>query len=330
MLWHHLYYSFRPLISTDYWLFQKPLVELANGGFAVAVFIMLSAMVMTYKTNDETSWSKIIIKRYLRLMVPCSLILIAMAVLWYLGAFHIDSFAGVANNEWLDSIAPLQPHSIKAFVKALLLVPFGMSGPYLNVLWMLNYLFFAPFIIIALQIATRKLTKFSQIIFVLACCIIAGYYNAFWINIFWGYILVKYVIPYINKRFWWLAIIAFFIAFTAVECISISNGFLSGTIRAILLVSFLACCAPAQKIFSIQPMLWLGKISFEVYLWHMLCIFTVAYGMHLYIPYFHHKLIVIWIATSIITILISWIWNICVNRYANKGVDVVVNKLMCS
>lgn len=135
----------------DIQLSYQPYGILTNGNFWVCVFVTLAAFLTAFSVlrhcsgNWQEKLSGMIIKRYVRLMVPCAF---AGILYWLLRQFLAVRFACYQGLENILSFGRMLWHT---FVKMWLVPDQEALGPY----WMLYIIFWGTFIAIILTLATR-------------------------------------------------------------------------------------------------------------------------------------------------------------------------------
>lgn len=314
----HLRMAFAPVVADGYFLYRFPISDLSCGGLAVPAFICLSAIVMTLKSVDSSKWQQMFLKRYFRLALPIAPIILLYVLFWCAGLLYNVQLSEQMDNWWLISHKP----NLFSILKVLLTTPFGNGSMYVNVVWMLAYIFATPFVVVILDIALKGMLVRRSVIVLLFCSLIAAIEDPVVISIFAGYGIARYILPSngLSDIARWkqalllcmlvvLYVVAYYLPF-----------FESGRdmLRGVILVFFVLFSPICKRIFSVRPMVWLGKISFEVYLLHLFVIFSLACWMYMYVPYFPHRLMCIYGCTVTLTILVSWIWSIVVNKPLNR------------
>lgn len=322
----HLNCAFRPIISTENYY---DILRVAGflGGRSVPIFIILSALIMTIKCNDCGQWKSILFKRYFRLMIPCAAVLCMYWMLTLGGCLYNNELAEVLNNDWLCSSIAL---SVKSCIKSILFSPWGGGQNYLNILWMMKYVFLSPFIIILLHIVMQSLYSMQKCLSI-GIYILAFYYiDPFFICILFGYILgnlfkeneVENITSYKN-RIVVLPLICTLLVVVVLYLPMLGNfakGFQT-TIESCLLVTIFCMSKYAKRLLSTRILLWIGKISFEVYLLHLLVIYTIACYAYIY---FECRVLIIYSISICLTVAFAYLWN----RYVNKNLNYLVNILV--
>ncbi len=137
-----------------------PFPVLTYGTVALSLFFMLSGMLMSEKVyeNRFSSWSREIVRRYVRLMIPV-LITSAMALLLFRGnLFFCQQAAELMGNEWLGSYYGELPGWGTLIKKALFETIFLGDAVYYGPFWMLRYTFFGSIFSLILALCIRECT----------------------------------------------------------------------------------------------------------------------------------------------------------------------------
>ena len=162
VVFSHLIYMLLPAMQTGnfatahYVVIEKiirysPLSLFYNGSFAVYIFFVLSGYVLTYKFF-KTRNSEIIvsgaIRRYIRLMIPVLFVVLLAFTCMYLGLFQNREAAGLTNSDtWLKTFYDFKPDLVGAIYQ-------GLYGTFVNgdisydqVLWTMKYEFFGSMLV---------------------------------------------------------------------------------------------------------------------------------------------------------------------------------------
>lgn len=182
---HHFYLMTFPVLPTTWCKLEDiPFVNIFfNGNFAVHLFLIISAFLMTMiirKTDTLPSFQRIVVKRYFRLMIPISVIIIITCVLYYLNIMTIHEFSEITGNTKISNyFFNLTPRD---FVFALLFSPLGHNAV-LGPCWMLKFIFIGTFLIVIISIATHNMVvKKKAMIYLLS--LILSYF------ISWNYVSI--------------------------------------------------------------------------------------------------------------------------------------------
>lgn len=134
-------------------LYGNPINVFLSGGFAVAIFFVLSGFVLSigyFKAGKESIIKKLAIKRYVRLMIPALGSVLLAYVLIALGfSSNKQAAVDITHSGHLDHIWQLSPSLIDAFKEGVISVFMQSGSGYNGVLWTMHYEFVGSFIVFA-------------------------------------------------------------------------------------------------------------------------------------------------------------------------------------
>lgn len=272
----------------DIRLSYQPYGILTNGNFWVCVFVTLAAFLTAVSVlrhcagNWQEKLSGMIIKRYVRLAVPCGL---AGILYWLLRQFFAARFECYRGLENILSFGRMLWHT---FVKMWIVPDQEALGPY----WMLYIIFWGTFIAIILTLATRYSRKWTlSLFFALAALLLWAkdeYYLCVVLGVLLAYLMESNVLSD-SRRIRWLALIplaaglylggypsyaqpVFFYRYLGKICAHIYAGKGIATYHVLaagLLILGIIMCAPVQRWLSARPLQWLGSVSMGVFVLHV-------------------------------------------------------------
>lgn len=310
VLLSHYYLAFNvgvyelPLFSE-----YSPMNLFINGNWAVCLFIILSSFSIVYSLEEKgkSCLKDIIIKRYFRLSIPIAFVLLLIYILYVCGLFYNDLVSSLIDNFWL-SYFYCKNISFVDFVKECIYVVLTGESELNSPLWMINYIFIGTFVIILLRIAMEGMSckKKILILFVLALfllkisvyysCIICGYilYNLYLSNSLEN----RYIIFFVKT----ISLLAF-ILFP----ILIKNP-LSNMISAFSLLYLVFNSHFLQRLLSNKYTIFLGKISYHLYLvhWPIICsiscfLFVEIFNVNELLSY-----MIAFFSSILISVLFAW------------------------
>lgn len=340
------FYYYNPLFrnpdtSFEFLLSKTPINLFYNGNFAVFSFFVLSGYVLSIKFFREKNFEIIqasAAKRYIRLAIPVLFSVIFAYILLITNSYDLfTKYTGDVRYEEMS-------HNFFEMIKITLYdIFFNYSNAYNGVLWTMTYELFGSFIVfsfMALFGLNRKRYLAYAIIIIL-----------FWDSYFLAFILgmllsdinhspVNHkIIP--KKK----PIITFFMFILGIYFASYPYGSTNNSIYDVLKFSFLDVEFRAfyhilgaffmiiailnseilQSFFSRKILLYLGRISFSLYLVH----FPIITSLSFYIfdivreQYSYH---VSFIITFIISITITFVLSHYVSKFVDEKAIIISNR----
>lgn len=328
----------------DIILSQCPLSVLFNGNFWVCVFCLLSGLVQSYKIFGSDSISKIsedMVKRYLRLSLPVFVISIIVFLMMNSNMFYNTRINDVVGSSWLANY-----YLSKASLSSLLLSSFvsvWISGDntFSTAFWMLQYIFIGSYITYILaMIVNNKKPRALIVLFVAGLLFYnrQDYYLLFVIGVFIAYIMTYYDMKYKLQIFLGLIFVVAGLFFggypSGVTPNNIYHYFNTiGYVKchilgAALFVFGIYNCRFLIKILESKVLLWLGKISFGIYLIHIPVIFSVTsfifmkvYGVS---ERYQMSAGVSFFISLVLIIMLAWLFNKYVEKACGKIIGILV------
>jgi peptidoglycan/LPS O-acetylase OafA/YrhL len=311
--------------------YYTPLAVLFNGNFAVCIFFVLSGYFLSYKFYVKGLSFNVygaIAKRYVRLILPMiGPIVIAYLFMKYNFFYDLSSLE-ITKSDWAKDFWHFSPNLIAMLYNELFAIFFKGTHSYLVVFWTMPFEFFnSVFIYFFIKTFGRNQLRYF-LYFILVILFFQTYFLAFLL----GTILSDYFskVKFNKKEQSSLSTVIFVILFFLGICLGSLSSFLVNATSTIVLLHVLGAflvifsllySLSLRKIFSYRIILFLGKISFSLYLLHILilCSFT-PYVFSVLITYSNYfvSVLVSFILTWILLISISYIYSIFVDRFAVK------------
>lgn len=308
---------------------KSPLNLLFNGNFAVRLFLVLSGYVLClgyFRTREKKRLVQSAKKRYFRLITPIVVVNLLVYVLMKCGAYLNSQAAVIAKSEdWFYGFnhfpARLSEVLFESFIGCFL---FG-SNQYNGVLWTIPYLFLGAFIVyLAAYLVGENPLRYVAYGVMLLVSIKTDF-----AGVIFGFVLCDFM--HTQER--WVKRIQ---KYQAVPILSFLAGLylasypsmgvdLEGTIYGILGVPMVVTfhlfgavgmvfgvlnCTWLQKFFSLKPFLFLGKVSYSLYLLHfpVIATFSSFVLLHFYKEGNYNRLMgVNFILTTGLVLLLSWL-----------------------
>lgn len=340
----------------EVFLSQSPLNLFSNGNFAVCIFFILSGFVLsysyfkTYNTNKVTSSA---IKRYFRLTLPILFIFIIIALLMKNNLFFNKEASVITGSTiWLEKFFNFDINVLSILQNAFCEVPFNGSSEYLTVLWTITYELIGSFITYLFILLFGKMNKrYIAYIAYIAFIIIfhQTYYLAFILGILLSDLFCNSNKIFSKKSVKVFSILVFVLALylgsypSGIKPTNNEYKFIASinidaplylfyhTIGAAMLIFSILSSNILQKILSFKPLVFIGEISFSVYLVHVvvLCSFSsyvfikIYESLNRYLVSFGITLII----SIPIIILISYIFEKIIVKNINKLLNYIEKKL---
>lgn len=278
---------------------------------AVYVFISLSIYLCLLQLKNKAA-KDIILKRYFRIAIPAAVALVILCGLKISGLlFNHEMPTG---NAWL--VKDLM--SIRDLPFAILESPLGKSNGWLNVVWMLSYILFGTMLAVITNLALSGIRLVKQIIILLFFALVVCHYDLIWLNFFFAYFFYLYKENIsTRKRDMWISIVSvtLLLVLDLFPRVDVPN-----LLRSICLVSLILCSINVQKILSWKPLVFLGAISFEIYLLQLPVLYSFSCWLWLSVPN-------IWI-NIICTLSVLLILSTLISRYVNAPINKLLNNFV--
>lgn len=275
----------------------SPLNLFYNGGFAVCIFFVLSGYVLTYKYFRTRQRDIIIsssVRRYIRLMVPIVFTLIIAYLLLITHLNYNGPASSITGSTWLASANSCIPNFLDVLKQGVWSVFFESPNQYKSLdsaLWTISIEFMGSFLVFSFTMLFGDLK--NRWIFYLGAGLVLldTYYLAFIIGMLLSDLDSKnneeYTLknPFLKSG---LLILGLFLGsyyiggwwgmslynLTKLNLAQPSIFFRTIGAGILLLVTINSNCI--KKILSTRIPLFLGRISFSMYLLHLLVIYSVS------------------------------------------------------
>ena len=276
---------------------KTPLNLLYNGNFAVELFLVLSGFVLClgyFSTRDKGRLRDGAIRRYFRLVVP----ILAVNVLVYLlmagGAYQNSQAAALTlSMDWFYGFNHFEPSVGEMLLESLAGCFLWGSNAYNGVLWTMPYLFLgALFIYLAAALVGEHSLRYVVYGGMMLVALVTRIYFT---GMFFGFLVCDLVCTQEKLMDWygrrpWLSWFFMLVGLYLASYPSIGRD-MEGTIYGILGVPRVVPYHLAgaglilvgavgngfwQRIFGSRPLVFLGKISYSLYLVHFPVIATFS------------------------------------------------------
>ncbi len=316
-------------------LYASPLQLLVAGNFAVCIFFVLSGFVLSHKffqTHDPEVIRSAAVRRYFRLMPPVLASILAAYLALKLGFFYNQQVGPLSGSTIWLSTQWLRLPTLAAAIWQGLYVVFGGNFDtriYANVLWTMKIEFIGSFLVFAFLALFGQARYRCLVYVVLGALLINTYYVCFvfglaisdfasstrsWRAAAW-YItlpaglagLFLGAVPIPSSTITIFSVIEDHGPLPAGSMMSILHAF-----GALLVLIALIYSPALKRLFSTRPMRHLGRISFSLYLLHLIVIGTL--GSYLFIKLVGHArfslvIAITFLAVSVVSLLLAEVFT---------------------
>lgn len=281
------YYSdplfYNPQSSLEYYLSKTPFNLTYNGNFAVCVFFVLSGYVLSMKFFQEKSMDIIYssaVRRYIRLAIPVLFSVFLAYILLLLDLY--DQFGKYTGDLRYESME----HNFFSMLKTSLYeIFFNYSNTYNGVLWTMTYEFLGSFLIFSFLALFGQANKRYYLYIFLVVFFWDSYYLAFILGLVLSDMHNSSQVPkskYRGKLTFLVLLVGLFFGsypygstegtiyhFLNINILNVKYFTFYHILGAFFLVYALLNSKISQSIFSMKIFVYLGRISFPLYLVHM-------------------------------------------------------------
>lgn len=317
-----------------------------NGNYMVALFCLISALVLSLKVmglQNKEEISTIFIKRYPRLMLPIAPVVLLVYLMLRFGWFFHLEIVPITKSTWLGSYY-LEKVGLPRCIESLLITTwFAEDSTFSNAFWMLGQLLFGSFLAIVLSTFAWKANRKVLGIIYLFCTVLYIRVNTLHLAFVLG-VLLAYCFRNIKGIFGhtWIGVLCLLLGIFL-------GGYPSG-IQPVNIYRFLNCLPsiilPYQfwhiigafftvygiwNIFVLQKLLkcrvfqFLGRISYAVYIVHIPLIFSMScyiFGKFVSVGWgYLHSVIGTFVFSMAMILFIAYIYN----RYVESACEKILN-----
>lgn len=341
------------------WLLNSPLNMFFAGNVFVALFCMISGLVLAMQVmsmkNPLEKMPGVVIKRYLRLMLPVVPIGFFVWIVLKLGLFYNLEAVQYTLSGWLAQFytgeMSLTSMLGAVFVKIWFYGDDSISTAY----WMMSQMFYGSFLAIILGTIYWKIKKYAGLIYLATFVLFLprhDYFAAFAVGaiLAWMFkeghmdILKKFDVKVgcavsntFSKIIGWL-------------CIAIGiflGGYPSGTepinyykvmnihfnevwyfLGAFLIVFGVYQVELVQKFLNLRPFKFLARVCYDIFLLHIPIIFSVGMGLFVVLMRIGMDYNIAVVITGAVTIPLVIVVSALYNKYVGKACTVVTKKIM--
>lgn len=316
---------------------------LFNGFVAVDIFWIMSAYVLTmgfFKMDTDKLIKQLknsISKRYFRLMIP-----VAGSILFSYAFMKFNLFYNIElikqnikyDNVWLSSQFSYSPDFIQVLRTIFWNTFFNYNAQvsYNSSLWTMSPEFFGSLLCFSSIVITRNNNK--RYLFYMVIILISIFYQNRWLLAFTlGVILSDYnntghkensIAAKIKKfeiKFFKTDWIPVFLVLFIIAFIGLGDFYgIAYLFESFLIVYLTLNSKYLSYLFSTKPFVFLGKISFSLYLIHIVIICSLTCYLYIYLPIHSEcmRIIASTVVSLIVLIVLSNIYTIYIDTFALK------------
>ena len=308
--------------------FRIPIIHtLWDGNFAVSAFIILSTILTCHGIEKHRKgllkrYRYIVLKRYFRLLVPVGVIIVMMYLLNLAGLFYAEEFGAKTNNSWLMNSTETLIH----LPGNILCAPLGGCYTILRVGWMLKYVFLGTMWVIILDLLLAGRKNSSKLFLLAICTYIAWKCDFYYINVVFGYTIYTFrdELRYGGAKKY-ILLFALLLIFCVSDLYFKTDQW--NMVRAICIVSLVFISNCSIKILSIKPLVWLGNISMNIYLLHMMVLYMITCRMVDMMSLAITDITLMFAVTLILTLIFAYFYTKWIERFLNNAVDKLLDRL---
>jgi peptidoglycan/LPS O-acetylase OafA/YrhL len=340
----HLGLAFQPDLGEKIFFYLKDLTHshlvshllhaflniLFDGPIAVYIFWFMSGYVISIKlfnTNGKEYLTNAFTKRYFRLVIPClgSVLLgYFLLKLGYMYNIEVATLLKQKESSWLTDLYNFKPDFLNALTSGLwdTFFNFSWEKTYNVSLWTMKpELYGSLFCFFLFGLFGTMPKRYIAYIIIIAVTFfvdsnLVGFLLGFFLcDIDYSDNKLKNINRLLEKHFfskWYYASVFFsiLIVFTGSDVWTLSNILLST-----LLVFTVMRSGFLQTIFQSRPLVWLGKISFSLYLLHVPLICSLSCFLYLYLDFPHETKALV---SSGITIVVVLLLSVVYTKYIDN------------
>jgi len=314
-----------------------PVNIIYNSGFAVCMFFVLSGFVLSHKyftTHKSENPFSLAIKRYFRLVIPILVsVLISLAILSLNGYSMIQEVVKYTNcSFWLAHLWNVHPSLLQALKEAFFSSIFkGGTKPYNDVLWTMHPEFLGSLLVFTMLALVGKLRLRYPIYLALILIFYSGYMPAFIIGLgICDYYASKKRAPMpLPLLILFLLIILYTGSYQILprndiwlplDPLTKVNKIFPFLIASILVLVIAINSERFQKILSHKWLAFLGKISFSLYLLHLLVLGSFScYLFRLFYIQFEMDYFSSFLCMMVISLALAMIVSYLMYKYVDRN-----------
>lgn len=252
-----------------------------SGMMCVSLFILISSFCICISIEKKLARfgniQNIILKRYFRIVIPAAFVILFSYICFHLGLCYNIRVGQITGNSILLKI--MNDSSLITLVKNIFYSPVGKCTTWLPQGWMLLFVFLGSFLTIILYLGTERLKELKLYLVCFFFFLLSFFIDCYYACIVFGFFLFKYSRgrKLNNMSVTITSLLCYIILFYCFHNEIINYD--QEIVKSILALFFMTAVIHSdylKKFFESKIFLWLGKISFSLYLLHWLLIDTIS------------------------------------------------------
>lgn len=331
----------------ELWLANSPFNIIYSGNFAVCIFFVLSGYVLSagfFKLGSKEKIIKSFLKRYIRLEIPIFFSMFTSFLLLKFNLYsNIEASKVTLSFNWLERNWIIEPNFINMLKESFVTLFLKNEYFYNSNLWTMQIELFGSYLVYLLLFTFGK-NKARPIIYFIA---VIFFWKTFYLAFILGVIisdLANTKENYLNKfKSKSIAGLFLILGLTLGSFNIVDNNLFYRLIKldilftqykiigAFFIVLSVLCSDVIQKILLNPIPQFLGKISFPLYLIHLIIIGSFSCGLFLYlinILSYNLSVIVVFISTSCLVFTVSWYMYKYIDLLGIKIANVFAEKVV--
>jgi peptidoglycan/LPS O-acetylase OafA/YrhL len=275
-----------------------PLHLFLAGNFAVCLFFVLSGFVLSIKFFHTKSVDALISsasRRYFRLMIPALISILATYIILRTGFVNSSATAAITGSSgWLATFWNFTPHIMDALYQGTIGVFFGNQDSYNTSLWTMHLELFGSFLIFMFLALFGNFRRRWLLYGTFGLILVKTYYLAFLLGVvisdIWATqpqlksklenskISLTFLVSGLLLGSWYVPAVyhVFYSQFSLLGLENSYTGIAVEIVGAFMLIIAVLTNTSLTKFLETKPIQFLGRISFSLYLIHLIILSSLA------------------------------------------------------
>lgn len=269
-----------------------PVNVLSNGAFAVRIFFVLSGFVLSLSFLTRRNISVLAsaaVRRYFRLSIPVIMTVLVAYLLLKADAFYNDEVASLTHETWLAKFYNFEPSLVASLKEGLFKAYFtyDWTTTHALVLWTMKYEFLGSLLVFAMLSVTAS-TRNAWVLYLIVGVVLVRLQVLLYIDFLIGSMLCRLFVQAQGRLTLppWLGALGILAALALgglhPEWIGTPLSMVTLPLGATILIAVVAFCPATQRFLETDPFLFLGRISFGLYLGHWLVLMSLTCGLYVW------------------------------------------------